>query len=97
MRIIWSPLAVERISEISDYLAEDNPDAAITWVESIFKIIERFIDYPEMGCVVPELDKPNTREIIHGNYRIIYKILQENIHILTVRYLKQILPTEEVN
>ena len=44
MRIIWSPLAVERIAEISDYIAEDNPDASVTWIESIFEVIERLDD-----------------------------------------------------
>ena len=73
MRIIWSPLAVERISEISDYIAEDNPDASIKWIESVFKVIKRLTDYPESGRVVPEFGKPNLREIIHGHYRIIYE------------------------
>ena len=97
MRIIWSPLAVERISEISDYIAEDNTDASIKWLESVFKVIERLKDYPESGRVVPELGKPNLREIIHGHYRIIYKIQQNELFILTVRHLKQILPLDDVN
>ena len=97
MRIIWSPLAVERIAEISDYIAEDNPDASVTWVESIFKVIERLENYPESGRIVPEISKPNFREIIHGHYRIIYKIQQEDLFVLTVRHIKQILPLDDVN
>jgi len=90
MRIIWSPLAVERISEISDYIAEDNPNASIKWLESVFEVIKQLKDYPESGRVVPELGKPHFREIIHGHYRIIYKIHQGDVFILTVRHIKQI-------
>jgi len=97
MRIIWSPLAVERIAEISDYIAEDNPDASVTWIESIFEVIERLDDYPESGRIVPEIGRPYFREIIHGHYRIIYKIQQEDLFILTVRHMKQILPLDDVN
>ncbi len=97
MKIIWSPLSVERMTEISEYIAKDNPDVSIKWVESIFKIIDCLKKFPKSGRIVPETNKPYIREIIHGNYRIIYKVRQEEIFILTVRHFKQILPSEEVN
>ena len=97
MKIIWSPLSVERMTEIAKYIAEDNPDASITWVESIFEIIDRLKQYPESGRIVPEIDKPNIREVIYGNYRIIYKILKQELYILTIRHFKQLLPSDEVN
>ena len=31
MKIQWSPLAVERIGEISDYIAQESPNAAERW------------------------------------------------------------------
>ena len=36
MKIIWSPLAIARLEEISDYIARDNPSAAIKWLDSVF-------------------------------------------------------------
>ena len=36
MKIIWSPLAIERVSEIAEYIALDNPVAAEKWVDDIF-------------------------------------------------------------
>lgn len=97
MRIIWSPLSAARMTEISDYIAEDNLEASIIWVESIFNIIDRLKQYPDSGRIVPEINKPNIREMIHGNYRIIYKIHKDELHILTIRHFKQILPSGEVN
>lgn len=97
MKIIWSPLSVERMKGISDYIAADNIDASINWVESICQLIDRLEEHPESGRIVPEINKPNIREIIHGNYRIIYKIRQKELHVLTIRHFKQILPSDEVN
>ncbi len=33
MKIIWSPLSIEQLSEISTYIAQDKPMAAENWVE----------------------------------------------------------------
>ena len=94
MRITWSPLAIERISEITEYIAQDNPVAAEKWALNIFDIVGRLIEFPESGRIVPELNKNMFREIISGNYRIIYKIEGEEVYILTVRHGRQLLPED---
>ncbi|MCL1487555.1 MAG: type II toxin-antitoxin system RelE/ParE family toxin [Marinobacter sp.] len=55
MKIIWSPLALERIEDISRYIAEDNPDAALQWVNDLFATVERLADFPKSGRMVPEV------------------------------------------
>ncbi len=97
MKLIWSPLAVERVSEIAKYIAQDKPAAAEKWVDSIFNKVERLTEFPESGRVVPEINNKTFREIISGNYRIIYKLEKTKILILTVRHGKQILPVGEIN
>ena len=62
MKIIWSPLAVERMQEIVNYIALDNVEASIKWVEKIFKNIEKLIDFPESGRVVPEIKRKDIKE-----------------------------------
>jgi addiction module RelE/StbE family toxin len=96
MKIIWSPLAIDRITEIAGYISEDSPRSAEKWIDSIFKKVSRLKKYPESGRIVPELDISKIREIIYGNYRIIYRIKQEFIVVLTVRHGRQILPEEEI-
>jgi toxin ParE1/3/4 len=91
MKIIWSPLSIERITEIAKFIAEDKPGAADKWIDSIFSTTEKLIEFPQSGRMVPELDHEEIREIIHGNYRIIYQISSENIEILTVRHGRQLL------
>ena len=96
MKIIWSPLAVERTSEIAEYITMDNPSAAIAWVEKVFEKVDLLKLSPKMGREVPEISRKEIREIIFGNYRIIYRIEKTKISILTIRHDKQILPIDEI-
>lgn len=96
MRIIWSPLAVDRVSEIAEYIAQDNPTASGAWINAVFAKIEQIKSFPESGRIVPETNNQKIRELIYSNYRIIYRIEEKQISILTVRHGKQILPADEI-
>jgi len=96
MKIIWSPLAIDRATEISEYIARDNPLAATTWVETIFDKVQILKSSPESCRIVPEIQREDIRELIYGNYRIIYRVEKEKISILTVRHGRQILPVDEI-
>jgi len=96
MRIIWSPLAVDRASEIADYIAQDKPSAAEKWIDTVFSKVEQLKSSPEIGRIVLEIHDSQFREIIYGNYRIIYRIEIKQISILTIRHGRQILPINEI-
>jgi plasmid stabilization system protein ParE len=69
MKIIWSPLAVDRVSEIAGYVAQDNPVAAESWINAVFKKVEDLKAFPESGRIVPETDNKTIRELIYGQTR----------------------------
>ena len=96
MNIVWSPLAVDRASEIAGYIAQDKPSAAERWIKTVFSKVEQLKSSPEIGRIVPEIRNNQFREIIYGNYRIIYRIESEQISILTIRHGKQLLPIKEI-
>jgi plasmid stabilization system protein ParE len=96
MKIIWSPLAIDKTSEIAEYIAKDKPPVAQDWVDKIFQKVDILESSPELGRVIPEIRRKNIRELIFGNYRIIYCIEKTSISILTVRHGKQILPVEDI-
>ncbi len=96
MRIKWSPLAIERVTDIALYIAKDKPTASDKWVVSIFKTVEKLSTFPKSGRMVPEFSKDEIRELLHGNYRIIYQFSSSEIEILTVRHGSQILPEDEI-
>ncbi|MBW1941148.1 MAG: type II toxin-antitoxin system RelE/ParE family toxin [Deltaproteobacteria bacterium] len=96
MKVIWSPLAIDRASEIADYIAQDKPSAAKRWIDTVFSKVEQLKSTPEIGRIVPEINNSQFREILYGNYRIIYRIEKKLISILTIRHGKQILPIAEI-
>jgi len=96
MTILWSPLALDRVSEIAGYIAQDKPAAAEKWVRAIFSKVEQLEISPELGRVVPEIGNIQFRELICSNYRIIYRIEQDRISILTIRHGRQLLPIDEI-
>jgi len=96
MKIIWSPLAVDRASEIAEYIARDKPSAADKWINTVFSKVGQLKSSPDIGRVVPEIGNKQFRELIYGNYRIIYRVEKKQVSILTIRHGKQILPIEEI-
>jgi addiction module RelE/StbE family toxin len=96
MKIIWSPLAIDRASEIVDYISQDKPSAAEKWIDAVFSKVEKLKSSPESGRIVPEIKNEQFRELIYGNYRIIYRIEKKQISILTIRHGMQILPIKEI-
>jgi plasmid stabilization system protein ParE len=95
MNVVWSPLALEKLGDAAEFISLDDPVAAENWVNDVFDKTELLGTMPEMGRLVPELHNSNYREIIFGNYRIIYNIGIE-IQILTIRNCRQILTKDDV-
>ena len=85
----WSTRALERVSEIIDYLSLHDAEAAEHWVEGLFLKTERLALLPRMGRMVPEVRRDEIREIFYEKYRVIYKIKAERVEILTVRHMRQ--------
>jgi plasmid stabilization system protein ParE len=96
VKIIWSPLAVEGLENIYDYISRDNITAAEKTVESILMKVEKLSKFFERGRKVPEAKRDDIREIFEGEYRIIYRIETKRIVILTIRNFKQLLPDKDL-
>ena len=89
MEIIWSPLSINDIEEIGDFIAEDSPERAISFVDELISSVERLSHFPESGQITNE--HPIFRQVVHQNYRIIYQLRSEKILIITVLEPGQIL------
>ncbi len=96
MKIIWIELAIEKLEEFADYIALDKPSAALNWVQKIQKSVNKLKDFSESGRKVPEIKRTNIREIIECNYRIIYRIEEKRISILTICNCRQLLADNDI-
>lgn len=96
MKIVWSPLALERVEDAARYIAEDSPDAAVRWLDDLFATVERLADFPKSGRMVPEVGSLRIRELIFGTYRVIYSV-RDRVDVLTVRRSSQLLRMSEID
>lgn len=74
IRIIWSPLAIDDVEAIRAYVTRDSADSADLLVERLVAAVERLEVHPLSGRVVPEVGDDTLGEVIHGSYRIVYRV-----------------------
>jgi toxin ParE1/3/4 len=98
MRLVWSPLAVQRVNEYVEFIARDRPATAVQWAEGVFAAVERLERFPFSGREVEEVRREDVREVVNQGVRIIYRVEAKRVLILTVRHQRQLLdelPTDE--
>ncbi|MEW6655027.1 MAG: type II toxin-antitoxin system RelE/ParE family toxin [Bacteroidota bacterium] len=95
MKIFWSPLALERLENIFEYISKDDSIAAQKMIERIFKKVESLSKFPERGRKVPEANREEIREVFESSHRIIYRIDKKRIYVLSIRNFKQLLPEKD--
>lgn len=82
--VAWSARAVRDLEAIGDYIALDSPRAALRLVEGLIVRGDALAEMPLFGRVVPELGRPDTREVLSGNYRLVYRVIDGSVRVLTV-------------
>jgi toxin ParE1/3/4 len=93
MKVIFSVAAHKDLIDIVKYISKDKPKAAQNWAAEIKTSVLKLGDFPHFGRIVPEYSDDSIREIIKGQYRIVYKIddEKETIVILAVHHSKRLL------
>jgi plasmid stabilization system protein ParE len=76
-KVVWTLRSREDLRAISIFIARDNPAAALQLGDVIFQRMDSLRSFPELGRVVPERGEPNIREIVVGNYRVVYRFRRE--------------------
>lgn len=80
----WTPQAADDLESLALFIAADSPHYASLLVMDVLASVERLQDFPQSGRIVPELSAPDIRELILGNYRVVYRIRTDVVEILTV-------------
>ena len=83
-KVIFSRYAEMDINEIILYYNDINPTYAVTLLAVFEKRVSELDLYPNRGRIVPELERENIiayRELIEGNYRIIYSINGDRVEV----------------
>ncbi len=87
VRIRWLSEAKIDLKEIFDYISLDSKRYAKLQVNRIRKRTSILKSQPRVCKIVDEIEIPEIRELIQGNYRIIYRIVNDNlVHIIMVHH-----------
>ena len=82
--VAFAESALRDLEGIRAWYAEQGvPEVGGRLVAEIFQQVERLVDHPELGRVVPEFDQPFLRELIHPPFRIVYR--RDPVRIRVVR------------
>ena len=96
MKVAWSETAARRLEEIRRYVALDSPRAARALVLRLVDRGASLSRLPARGRAVPELPESGLRELIEGNYRIVYRVGAGVVEIVTVFEAHRLLPEEDL-
>ena len=92
MRVQWTPQATEDLQAIYDYIGRDSPKYAALVVERIISAVDTLEQFPLAGRSVPEHARDDVRELVRPPYRIVYRVLEDGIHIATVFRSSRLIP-----
>src|SRR5450759_192164 len=88
VKIVWTQRSLADLKSIVEFISRDSIKYASLTIERLINVTSYLETNPRIGRMVPEIIKQDKiREILYGNYRIIYKITSPTtVHILTVHH-----------
>ena len=87
----WTDQATEDVQSIRNFIRRNSPRYALLVAERLVGAVERLEALPHSGRMVPEFNDDRLREVIWGNYRIIYQLLNDTVEVLTIYHGARIL------
>jgi len=93
MKVTWTNHALEQLVQVYDYISKDSKYFAKKTVDDLTQYSKKLNQYPQLGRIVHEVNNKNIRELLHGHFRIIYKIKKDRIDILALIHTAQQFPT----
>ncbi len=83
-RVVWSKIADDDLKSIASFIQKDSLYYAKQIVQLIHAKVTKLKDFPFTGRVIPEFNQDQFREIITGNYRIMYFVELDTVTVITI-------------
>jgi len=97
VEIIWAPRALDDLEALIEYISSHAPVTARRFAQKLINRVEILMSHPHLGSLVPEDESETYRELIHGNYRLIYRVDGERVLIVAVHHAARLLHIEELD
>ena len=97
VKVVWTQRALVDLDDIGEYISKDSTKYAKLTLEKLIDSARMIAMNPLSGRIVPESNDKSIREIIKGNYRVIYQIRNINsAFILTVFHTSRLLSADNL-
>ena len=84
MKVVLSAEALSDLQQIGDYIAQDNPARARSFVAELLGKAGELADMPRAFPVVPRYSHLGIRRRVHGSYLIFYRFADERVTVIHV-------------
>lgn len=85
VKVIWTDAALNELDDIGEFIAKDSQRYAEITVNELFNSVDILEQHPRAGAKVTEFNIDEIRQIIKGNYRIVYQLIDDyRVDIVTV-------------
>jgi len=83
-KVLLTRLIQNDLAEIYDYIAADSPANAAAFVSALEEKVHSLAIMPERAHLIPENSLLGTRyrQLVHGSYRIIFRIHGDSVMVL---------------
>jgi len=87
--VVWTETAVEHLAGIRQYISQTSPIYAEQVVGRILDRGKQLEAFPESGRMVPEVGRPEIREVIEAPYRVIYRVTPQRVEVVFVVHARR--------
>jgi addiction module RelE/StbE family toxin len=84
MKLVFTDEAKADLLQIGEWIAEDNPARALTFVDELETRCARLTTMPRAYPLVRGQENSGVRRVRHGNYLIFYRVTADVVEILHV-------------
>ena len=90
--IIWSPRSRDDLRDIKEYISIDSPRKAKKFIDELIEYPNRLSIFPNASRPIPGCDIVGAKEVFYRDYRIAFRIVNDNIEILTIHHGSKLSP-----
>jgi toxin ParE1/3/4 len=84
VRVVFTREAEDGLEQIADYIARDNPQRAMSFVDELRASALGVVDFPTAYPFVPRYERLGIRRRVHGAYLIFFRVVGDLILILRI-------------
>ncbi len=92
-KVTWTDAALNDLDGIAAYIARDSAYYAAAFVRNIRSVACSLARFPRRGRIVPELEREAIRELIVGNYRLVYRLSEDSAIVVALIHGARDFPT----